>query len=305
MKRNEAYYQKVFLDFYETHPFFKGSYLAREIAQFYNHTDSERVKDEFMPFSITDFIELDKNNRFHLWEAKKLHSDELLKGKVIGQLMFYDFLFRSYPKEALRQLLIDAGFEKSIIRSLGDEAFRFETWNILVCGGEGWEICAGVNPIMWSYADLQKRYLKQGSPKLNTFHFYEVSEGWDLKNIFELSIFYPQKLHKEAFSKYLLRNYDFTDTLPEDEDRRLAFYLEFINKEKGITEEDLKLLAEYSRASSDEEFFEKCPVSRSSFYQLLSMYEQSFNSVFGSIGEDKKVYERFNEAIGRKWFDFK
>ena len=104
MKKDESYYQKEFLKFYKSHPFFCKSYISREIPQYYSFDSPKRVKDEYMPFSITDFIELDSFGNFHLWEAKMLHSDELLKGKAIGQLLFYDFLFHSYPEENLKKL---------------------------------------------------------------------------------------------------------------------------------------------------------------------------------------------------------
>jgi predicted restriction endonuclease len=106
MKKDEPYFQKEFLKFYKNHPFFCGSFMSRELPQFYSFESPGRVKNEYMPYSITDFIEIDSNGHFHLWEAKMIHSDELLKGKAIGQLLFYDFLFHTYPEKKLKELLI-------------------------------------------------------------------------------------------------------------------------------------------------------------------------------------------------------
>ena len=97
MKKDEPFFQKEFLKFYKSHPFLCDSFITRELPQFYSFDTPTRVKNEYMPYSITDFIEIDSSGHFHLWEAKMIHSDELLKCKSIGQLLFYDFLFHTYP----------------------------------------------------------------------------------------------------------------------------------------------------------------------------------------------------------------
>ena len=57
--------------------------------------------------------------------------------------------------------LIKNGFDEEIITKKKYEDFHFKTWNILVCGGEGWELCAGINPIMWNYPTLTVELIKK------------------------------------------------------------------------------------------------------------------------------------------------
>jgi hypothetical protein len=294
MKKDESYYQKEFLKFYKSHPFFCKSYISREIPQYYSFDSSKRVKDEYMPFSITDFIELDSSGNFHLWEAKMLHSDELLKGKAIGQLLFYDFLFHSYPEENLKQLLIESGFDEAIISTKNYDDFHFKTWNILVCGGEGWELCAGINPIMWNYPTLPEQYFNDSVPKLNLFHFYEVSSGFDIKNVWELSIDNPQALHIEAFSKFLK-----LDSIP-DENEIYGSYLDFFNSQHELSNEDIENLIEYNESDNKEAFLNSKKISLLEIAEINAKFQKSLKRLNQVVDNDAKVH--FNRFIGRDWF---
>jgi hypothetical protein len=295
-KKDEGYFQKKFLEFYKEHPFFEGSFMTRETPQFYSFEETKRIKDNYMPFSITDFIELDRNGFFHLWEAKMLNSDELLKGKAIGQLLFYDFLFKTYPEEDLKALLIDEGFDKNIITKMTYDDFNFKTWNILVCGGEGWELCAGVNPIMWNYPTLPEQYFKESVPKLNLFHFYEVTEGYDLKNIWELAIDFPQKLHKEAFIKYLELS-----EVPNDDDIQ-GVYLDFFNMQCELTNDQIEILIDYNEASNQSDFLEKRNLKLSEIEEINSKFQDSLQRLMIDENKELEAKEHFNRFIGRDWF---
>lgn len=204
MSKSESYFQKQFNDFAKEHEFFANSKFIKEVPLFYSSKEPKRVKSKTMPYSQTDFIEIDENGNFHLWEVKKLDSDELIKGKTLGQMMFYDFLFNSYPESDLKPLLKKAGIEDAQIDGMSFDDFKFSSWNILVCGGKGWELAAGVNPIIWNYVNLPEVYFSEDSPKVNLFHFYAVNDGFDIKNIWELSIYKPRYMHIESLMHYNL-----------------------------------------------------------------------------------------------------
>jgi hypothetical protein len=299
MKKDEAYFQKEFLNFYKNHPFFKGSFMSREIPQFYSFDSPKRKKDYFMPFSVTDFIEIDADGNFHLWEAKLLHSDELIKGKAVGQLIFYDFLFSTYPETELKELLIKTGFDKEIINKFSFENFNFKTWNILVCGGQGWEISAGVNPIMWNYPSLKESYFQENSPELNVFHFYEVNEGYDLKNIWELSILNPRDLHPDAMCRYLG-----IDSLPQDEEELNRLYLDIVNNEMSIESTDLEILEEYGKLGEEvnNDFLNKYDIDKDYLNNLISVFDDNLKRLFKNEDEELEMHEHFNRFIGREWF---
>jgi hypothetical protein len=294
MKKDESYFQKEFLKFYISHPFFCDSFMSRELPQFYSFDLPKREKDEYTPFSITDFIEIDSEGNFHLWEAKMIHSDELLKGKAIGQLLFYDFLFSTYPEKNLKKLLIENGFDEEIITKKKYEDFHFKTWNILVCGGEGWELCAGINPIMWNYPTLPDNYFKDSTPNLNLFHFYEVSTGFDLKNIWELVIDIPQKLHIEAFSKYM----DLGETPSEDDID--GYYLDFFNLQHELSNDDIDLLIEFNYSEDPKSFLQQKNMTLEQINEINEKFQKSLEKL--KLDNETEDKEYFNQFIGRNWF---
>ena len=294
MTKDESYFQKEFLKFYKSHPFFCDSFMSRELPQFYSFESPSRVKNEYMPYSITDFIEIDSNGHFHLWEAKMIHSDELLKGKAIGQLIFYDFLFHTYPEKDLKKLLIENGFDEAIISHKMFDDFHFKTWNILVCGGEGWELCAGINPIMWNYPTLPEQYFNESTPNLNLFHFYEVSKGFDLKNIWELSIDVPQNLHVEAFSKY------FGLDEIQDENEIVGYYLDFFNMQHELSKDDIDILSNYNESTDQTSFLERNKLSKERIEEINLKFQKSLERL--NLENDTEAKEHFNRFIGRDWF---
>jgi hypothetical protein len=268
--------------------------MSRELPQFYSFESPSRVKNEYMPYSITDFIEIDSNGHFHLWEAKMIHSDELLKGKAIGQLIFYDFLFHTYPEKDLKKLLIENGFDEAIISHKKFDDFHFKTWNILVCGGEGWELCAGINPIMWNYPTLPEQYFNESTPNLNLFHFYEVSKGFDLKNIWELSIDVPQNLHVEAFSKY------FGLDEIQDENEIVGYYLDFFNMQHELSKDDIDILSNYNESTDQTSFLERNKLSKERIEEINLKFQKSLERL--NLENDTEAKEHFNRFIGRDWF---
>jgi hypothetical protein len=226
MHYNETRYQEEFLHFVEEEDlpgYLCGSSFHREVPLSYVMEGSSRG-GVFMPNASVDFLEVDVMGRLHLWEAKKLHSYELTSGRVIGQLLFYDWLFRTYEREALKAKLRGAGVEIDRIAAFReDKGLKFESWNILVCGGAGYELAAGVNPIMWNYAAVMDDYFKESTPKTATYHFYHTKHGMELASIWNVSIFRPFTMETNALIAFLESEENFCYDY-EIEDGQLNLY---------------------------------------------------------------------------------
>ncbi|BBC23588.1 hypothetical protein [Pseudanabaena sp. ABRG5-3] len=188
-------------------PLIHGSRFYREVKLQYDMAEGSGGLE--MPNASVDFIELDAAGRLHLWEAKLLHSYELISGRVIGQLMFYDWLFRTYERELLRPHLVDSGLNPDEIEGFNnpEEDIRFCSWNILVCGGEGYEIAAGINPVMWNHHLIPEDYFTKTAPKVSTFHLYhdqsDDEDGLIVQDIWHISIFNPMQMEQNALLAYL------------------------------------------------------------------------------------------------------
>lgn len=213
IQRKEAWYQSRFpklvseCDPQRVTPLIHGSRFYREVKLQYAMEEGSGGSE--MPNASVDFIELDAAGRLHLWEAKLLHSYELISGRVIGQLMFYDWLFRTYNRELLRPHLVASGLDPNEIEGFNnsEEDVRFCSWNILVCGGEGYEIAAGINPVMWNHHLVPEDYFTKNAPKVSTFHLYhdqsDDEDGLVVQDIWHISIFNPLQMERNALLAYL------------------------------------------------------------------------------------------------------
>lgn len=212
--------------------FFSKLPLRYEIGKYY----SGKVLG--MPDCELDIVEVDQEYNFHLWELKKLDSNELNTGKFFGQLMLYDFLFTTEPWNELfgrfcTKLTLGSGevtgdiqrIYDAILRRTSDENTEyadeekseviggepicsFKSWKLIVCGGYGYEIAAGFNPIIWSYLNFPKQYLNETAPELEIYHFYNTPDGYELKPILELSVDNLGGLSKNARTMF---EYNFPD----------------------------------------------------------------------------------------------
>jgi hypothetical protein len=303
--KNEKYFQNKFLEHVlsDNPGFFENSFANKEIPLPYDTTKKVKSADNFMPDSRSDLIELDGDNNFHLWEVKLIHSGELKAGQALGQIIFYDFLFSTFTEEEIKEILIiKKGFPEDRISQMTGEDFHFKTWNILVGGGEGWELSAGVNPVMWNYFTLAEKYLKSDIPILNTFHFYEVEEGFDLKHLSELSIFYPRRLHPEAFSKFL-----------ENEGCSEGYWnnslLTMHCQKSGMTDAEQELIEKYiagydkENPTNIEAFCERSKISLDRFDKLYGIYESACNKMSFNEEEENNFKKMLNTKIGRDWFE--
>ena len=102
------------LKFNPQHDCYFGKLLLRyEIGKY------TKGKTLGMPDCELDIVSVDDDKCFHLWELKKLDSNELNTGKFIGQLMLYDFLFSSEPRNELYERFCTKG-ESNKAQIVGD-----------------------------------------------------------------------------------------------------------------------------------------------------------------------------------------
>ncbi|WP_374763365.1 hypothetical protein [Yunchengibacter salinarum] len=166
----------------------------------YYSQDKTRGKRE-VPLYLCDLIEIDERGNFHLWEMKIFTSDQIHRGDVIGQLISYNFLFNTWRKlqnseEFINDVFLNEGrkhgYKKEHIKKLlNPEKIKLKSWNIVACGGIGYEFAAGYNNIAWHlYSDFS--YLdKNDGIHRNFWHFYETENGFDLRSIWELNALKP------------------------------------------------------------------------------------------------------------------
>lgn len=213
-------FQTVFLDLKaREHP---GRVFAPHVELKYEIGKYSKGKDITMPDTIPDVIEFDEDNNFHLWELKLIKSNEVWNGKFFGQMMLYNFLFSTEPCNELARRFTDCSKRKPDFKgevervrmhlsSFGcgeiaeesDPHASFNTWNLCICGGDGYELAAGFNPVAWSFWCIADEYFKETMPSLNIWHLFETKDGFVLNQMTDLSILAPETLHPDALSAYL------------------------------------------------------------------------------------------------------
>ena len=80
---------------------------------------------------------------------------------------------------------------------------NFKTWNLCICGGSGYELAAGYNPIAWSFWIAAEEYFKKTMPEFKIWHLFSTQDGFVLKEMSELSLDEPSTLHPESLEAYL------------------------------------------------------------------------------------------------------
>ncbi|MFM7713193.1 MAG: hypothetical protein ACKO7A_10875 [Microcystis sp.] len=178
-------------------------------------------KDFTMPDTIPDVIEFDEDKNFHLWELKLITSSEVWNGKFFGQMILYNFLFSTEPwnelvgrfafsgqkpsfKGEVGKILIHlASYGSGEIAEESDANANFKTWNLCICGGSGYELAAGYNPVAWSFWIIAEEYFKRTMPNFNIWHLFSTQDGFVLRQMTDLSVDEPETLHHQALSAYL------------------------------------------------------------------------------------------------------
>jgi hypothetical protein len=179
-----------------------GSEWCTEVDLFFDTSQSSPNKSTQLPDYRADAIEVDREDRLHLWEAKKLHKRDLLTGKVLGQLIFYDWLATTTSPDPLIRRMRDKGLSEESAQALrGSATPAFTTWNILVCGGGGWELGAMFNAIYWTYANVSEEYFQSEIP-INVFQFYIVNGQPRLAMIWDQSLIYGEEMDPDSYALF-------------------------------------------------------------------------------------------------------
>jgi hypothetical protein len=221
---NENQFQRVFLtkmaSTYPERVYAPHLDLKYEIGKF------RKGKSFGMPDTILDVVEFDEDKNFHLWELKLLNSPELWSGKFFGQMMLYNFLFSTEPWSELcgrfsfsgmksefrgdvgKILLHLASFGKGQVAKKKDPHASFKSWNVCICGGDGYELAAGYNPVAWSFWIIAEQYFREIVPPLRIWHLFSAEGEFVLTEMKKLNVGKPRSLHPAALKAYRLKELD-------------------------------------------------------------------------------------------------
>lgn len=200
----------------------KGRTVFQELPMRYDIGSYERGASFGMPNCFLDIVLFDEEKRFHIYELKVIGNNEIWTGKFFGQLLLYNFLFRTEPWNELAGRLvmrakqrpelvngeIDAPLEHLASFGAGEVADEDDpnasvsSLNLVVCGGEGFELAAGYNPVIWSFWVEFSELLEQQQTDFNIFHFYCDGEDYRFDAIQKLSVDEPNSLTKNAQEAY-------------------------------------------------------------------------------------------------------
>lgn len=182
--------------------------VVEELQLRYEIGNYKRGKTFGMPDVFLDLVEMDKKGSFHLYELKMLNANDLWNGKFLGQILLYRFLFgtehwnelagRFAMKANSNPSLVHGDIGSILIRlgSYGDgEVYRegdrfanFKSASLVVCGGKGYELAAGYNPIIWSFWVDFSEILKSVKLDFNIYHAYFEGGSIILKSITDISV---------------------------------------------------------------------------------------------------------------------
>ena len=187
----ERSFQKKFIEY--VRPKNLESKFIQEFPLYFGaKTKKNKATRSCFPQYNVEVLQIDKNLDFHLWELKNWNSargkEDLITGKVIGQIVFYDNHFMGNNKEEILNQLSAKGVQPEVLKNIEEKdqaelGFNFKTWNILVCGGEGWEIIDLKEPYLY----LSKRYFKDITPQINLYQFYQTPrKNWDVRHILQI-----------------------------------------------------------------------------------------------------------------------
>jgi hypothetical protein len=216
---NEDAFQSVFLSHIATRN--PQRVYAPHIQLRYDIGKYSKGRDFTMPDAITDVIEFDEKGDFHLWELKLITSNEVWNGKFFGQMMLYHLLFTTEPwnelagrfafaaqnpsfKGEVGKILTHlSGYGSGEIAEESDPNASFKTWNLCICGGSGYELAAGYNPVAWSFWIVAEEYFNETMPEFKIWHFFSTKDGFVLKEMSDLSVDDPSSLHPDSLEAYL------------------------------------------------------------------------------------------------------
>lgn len=175
-----------------------------------------------MPDHYLDIISFDKG-KYHLYELKMIDAADLWNAKFFGQIMWYRFLFQTEPlneligrfaKRAENSHLVQGNIGEilSDLASLGNGEDAHETYarakfsslNLIVCGGDGFELAAKFNPAIWSFWVYFSDILKPLDVEFHVYHAFMNEGQLEFFHIRELTIDnLPTKGSEMAWKRHL------------------------------------------------------------------------------------------------------
>jgi hypothetical protein len=164
---------------------YPDSYFMGDIALSWSSDDDYDGPQRF----VYDLIELDAKGRLHSWTFVGLRSPELVSGSVIGRMFAGSLLLRRTDPAELRAKL-ERATTKRRYRS-DPERFRrakgrFDSWNLVVCGGKGCELAGRDDNLVFQlYAPLSR--MVGHIDDVNTWQFTQTSTGFDLRSVWDFA----------------------------------------------------------------------------------------------------------------------
>jgi hypothetical protein len=230
----EQEFQNVFLSYLHTlrptSVFITGLDFRYEIGKYH------KGKTLGMPDTKFDIVEFDAQENFHLYELKLIESMEIWTGKFFGQIMLYDYLFSTEPwNELFGRFITRINADKNSVRGewerlTGHLAFDygqgevaddndttayFSSWNLVICGGKGYELAGGFNPVIYSFWTFPELYFKDSVPQFDIYHFYKDNDHFMLRLLDEIGLYQTNGLTEYAKEQF---NKDFPDFFKEQFD---------------------------------------------------------------------------------------
>lgn len=171
----ESIYQKKFLSCIAPNEFPKHTFINNFAIEFdsNNILGTARSYEPTMPNIILDFLSIDENGCYHLWEFKKMSCDEYRKMKVLGQLICYQFLFETDNFENIRNKIIKTIGEDNTLTNLLDKQLNFSSINLFLCGGNEDDL---FSPILTTI-DVKGNDIFDG-----IFHIYHIDKKFHFES---------------------------------------------------------------------------------------------------------------------------
>jgi len=140
-----------------------------------------------------DLVEIDGGGRLHLWLFVSLRAPEFQSGDVIGRLYAGAQLFAMADPARLAARLMKAARRRRydtagerFRRAIRKPRARFDSWNLVVCGGKGCELAGRDDNVLFRlYASLSQ--VLEPVRDANTWHFYQTNTGFDLRSVWDMA----------------------------------------------------------------------------------------------------------------------
>lgn len=177
--------------------------ICEELPMSYAVGDYTRGKTFGLPDVFFDIVAFSESEEFHLAELKMIDAKDLWNGKFFGQLLWYNFLFRSEPwSELLGRFVMRAHQNVDLVHGdigriashlanygtgsshqEGDRNAEFSSLSLVVCGGHGYELLLDFNPAAWSFYHEFNEILAANETEFDIFHAYIDGDDFVIRHI--------------------------------------------------------------------------------------------------------------------------